>query len=161
MAVLLLCHHQLAWLFQWITLFQSVLMYAVSNIKHPGLSLKPEQVAAIQAVNWGKNVFVWLPTGFGKSLCYKALPFVYDCSELCIIDADSHKSLVLVISPLVCYPNGRARHRLLLLREEVRLFYSSNSLTQISCRLLKHCCWTSSRAGKDGTKTMKTSHSCF
>ena len=102
-----------------------------------------------------------LPTGFEKSLCYKALPFVYYCSELCIIDIDSHKSLVLVISPLVCYPNGWARHRLLLLHEEVRLFYSSYSLTQISCQLLKHCCWTSSQAGKDGTKTTKTSHSCF
>ena len=34
--------------------FMSDLMYAVSNIGHPGLSLKPEQVAAIQAVNCEK-----------------------------------------------------------------------------------------------------------
>ena len=80
--------------------FKSALTYSVSKIGHPGLSLKPEQVAAIQAVYCGKDVFVWLPTGFGKSLCYEALPFVYDC-KLCRIDADSHKSLVLVISPLV------------------------------------------------------------
>ena len=48
--------------------FQSMLTYAVSNIRHSGLSLKPEQVGAIQAVNCGKNIFVWLLTGFGKSL---------------------------------------------------------------------------------------------
>ena len=39
---------------------------------------KPEQVAAIQSVYDGKDVFVWLPTGFGKSFCYEALPFVAD-----------------------------------------------------------------------------------
>ena len=81
--------------------FQSVLTYTVSKIGHPGLSLKPEQVAAIQAVYCGKDILYGFQLDLeNPALCYEALPFVYDC-KLCRIDADSHKSLVLVISPLV------------------------------------------------------------
>ena len=32
------------------------------------------QSGAAQAVYNGHNVFVWLPTGYGKSLCYQTLP---------------------------------------------------------------------------------------
>ena len=41
---------------------------------------KSEQVLAIQAVyDMGRTCnFVWLPTGFEKSFCYEALPFVAD-----------------------------------------------------------------------------------
>ena len=47
----------------------------------------------------GEDAFVWLPTGFGKSLCYTALPFLYDYKlgrqeSSCV-------SFTLVISPLV------------------------------------------------------------
>ena len=42
------------------------------------LTLKNEQLSAIRAVYERKDVFVWLPTGFGKSLCYQALPFVVE-----------------------------------------------------------------------------------
>ena len=41
---------------------------------------------------------MWLPTRFGKSLCYEVLLFVRD-HKLSRIDAKS--SLVLVVSPLV------------------------------------------------------------
>ena len=26
----------------------------------------------------GKDAFLWLPTSFGKSICYEVLPFVFD-----------------------------------------------------------------------------------
>ena len=42
------------------------------------VSLKKEQRAAIKAVYEGTDVFVYLPTGYGKSLCYQTLPFVMD-----------------------------------------------------------------------------------
>ena len=45
------------------------------------------------------DVFMWLPTGYGKSLCYQALPFMID-SELGLVDTGKN-SVVLVISPLI------------------------------------------------------------
>jgi len=45
------------------------------------MRLKPEQVASILAVCKGKDidmkdVFIWLPTAFVKSVCYETTPFV-------------------------------------------------------------------------------------
>ena len=37
-----------------------------------------EQKQAIHAIYSGSDVFVWLPTEFGKSVCLKTLPFVFD-----------------------------------------------------------------------------------
>ena len=61
--------------------------------------LKPEQRMAIQAVYEGRDVFVWLPTGFGKSLCFQALPFAMD-HKLGLVGS-RRSSAVLVVSPLV------------------------------------------------------------
>ena len=47
----------------------------------PTVVLKPEQWVAIEVIYNGRDVFVWLPTGFGKS---QALPFVFDY-KLCLI----------------------------------------------------------------------------
>ena len=43
----------------------------------------------------GKDVFVCLPTGFGKSLCFITLPVIFD-----LIRAPCDPSIVVVISPL-------------------------------------------------------------
>ena len=43
-----------------------------------GVELKPLQREAIRAFVQGRDVFVCLPTGFGKSLCYALLPAVFD-----------------------------------------------------------------------------------
>ena len=58
--------------------------------------LNPHQKTAIQQlINEKKNVFVNLPTGFGKSLMYQALPIVIDEVSNCF----GH--IVVVVSPLL------------------------------------------------------------
>jgi len=57
------------------------------------MRLRPEQVASISAVYKGKDmkdVFIWLPTAFGKSVCYEATLFVMDC-KLRRVDRESGK----------------------------------------------------------------------
>ena len=53
---------------------------------------------SIQAVFQGKSVFISLPTGYGKSMCYQALPFVMDYQKGLV--GCSETSAVLVVSPL-------------------------------------------------------------
>ncbi len=61
-----------------------------------GYRLKQEQEDSILQFTKGKDVFISLPTGFGKSLCYILLPCVFD-----IIRGVEKKSMILVISPLI------------------------------------------------------------
>lgn len=43
-----------------------------------GYALKLEQERSLQKFVAGEDIFVSLPTGFGKSLCYILLPRIYD-----------------------------------------------------------------------------------
>ena len=73
--------------------FEEHLQQALCRLSCPSLQLKPEQKSSIQYVYDGKDIFVWLPTRFGKSMCYQVLPYLGS-------QVDS-PSAVLVISPLV------------------------------------------------------------
>ena len=50
-------------------LFDECLAYAMKCIGKDGIYIKNEQKEAIMNVYEGKDVFVWLPTGYGKSVC--------------------------------------------------------------------------------------------
>ena len=79
----------------------SGLSYALSCFKFGDLKLKDKQREAIKAVNDGKDVFLWLPTGYGKSICYQALPFLFDF-KLKRTTLPSHKhSVCVIVSPLI------------------------------------------------------------
>lgn len=81
--------------------FSESLIYAHSSLKMSHLSLKPEQRSSMEAIYDGRDVFVWLPTGYGKSLCYQALPFLMD-SKLGFANSEKRlSSSVFVVSPLV------------------------------------------------------------
>lgn len=80
--------------------FQRALGYAVQRVQKTTFLPKPEQTAAIRAIYQGRDVFVWLPTGFGKSFCYEAIPFVLDW-KLKRTECRTSSSLVLIVSPLV------------------------------------------------------------
>ena len=76
--------------------FQEVLTYAQEMLGCPELALKEEQKLAIHAIYSGSDVF---PTGFGKSMCFHTLPFVFDY-KLELVSA-SKRSVVVVVAPLV------------------------------------------------------------
>jgi len=76
--------------------FHKALSFAVSKIGKEGIVLKPEQLQAVRYIYEGRDVFLWLPTGFGKSICYEVLPFLFDCKL-----GKSESSIVIVVSPLV------------------------------------------------------------
>ena len=60
-------------------------------------NLKPEQKCILKAFVEEKDVFVALPTGFGKSLCYALLPLIFDMKR----DMYRKKSICIVVSPLI------------------------------------------------------------
>ena len=78
------------------------IMYAVQKLGYDCAS--PEQGKAIQEFLLGRDVFVSLPTGEGKSLCYASLPLVFDwIKERHVRKTTSENpssSIVLVVSPL-------------------------------------------------------------
>ena len=61
-----------------------------------GFSPKEEQLVAISHFVTGKDVFVALPTGYGKTVCYAALPGIFDKIHL-VLDQDH--SIIIVVSP--------------------------------------------------------------
>ena len=67
---------------------------SLPRFKHK--SLKPAQCEAIRAVLSGKDAFVSVPTGYGKSLIYHILPF---CAAK-LMEGTSVIPCVLVLSPL-------------------------------------------------------------
>ena len=58
-----------------------------------GFSPKEEQLVAIGHFVAGKDVFVALPTGYGKTVCYGALPGIFDQIHL------QDHSIIVVVSP--------------------------------------------------------------
>ena len=66
------------------------------------MSLKPEQLSAIDAILRGRDTFVSVPTGFGKSLVYQVLPFCADWLTGRVTGiSTSSKPVVMVVSPLL------------------------------------------------------------
>ena len=63
--------------------------------------LKNEQKEALHAFVSGKDVFVSLPTGYGKSLCYALLPSVFDAKRGLV----EKTSIVMVVSRLIDSPH--------------------------------------------------------
>ncbi len=46
-------------------------------------------------------MFLWVPTGYGKSLCFQTLPFMFDAKFGRMMSPLCQRSVVLVVSPLV------------------------------------------------------------
>ena len=68
-------------------------------------NLRESQALAIEKFLSGRDVFVSLPTGSGKSLCYCVLPYAFD-----LLRGVSCKSIAIVVSPLVSLMIDQVRH---------------------------------------------------
>ena len=79
--------------------FTDCVSYALLRLGMTEIKIKVEQLSAMEGIYRGKDVFVWLPTGYGKSLCYQALPFLLDY-KLGVTESQE-SGLVLVVSPLI------------------------------------------------------------
>ena len=60
--------------------------------------LRPNQELAVRHFLRGHDVFVSLPTGSGKSLCYCLLPKAFDILRQSV---ESSQCIVVVVSPLI------------------------------------------------------------
>ena len=69
------------------------------NASSLGYTINKEQLDVVQFLQ-GRDVFAILPTGFGKSLCFACLPGAFNHLR-CIKDDNLHKSIIIVVSPLV------------------------------------------------------------
>ena len=59
-----------------------------SSVQKLGYSaLKTEQLKVVTQFVSGKDVFADLPTGYGKSLCFAILPFVFDAAQAVVDEA--------------------------------------------------------------------------
>lgn len=68
-----------------------------------GIQLSPEQEAAVTSILKQRDVFVSLPTGAGKSICYAILPLLFDTIK------KTKGSIVIVTSPLLALMKDQAR----------------------------------------------------
>ena len=83
---------------------ESALMKSASEMGYP--SVKPQQREAILSFVSGKDVFVSLPTGYGKSLCFGCLPLIFK-------ELRKEQCIVIVVSPLIA-----------LMKDQVKSFTS-------------------------------------
>ena len=81
--------------------FSSEVAYTVSCLGQQDIVIKEKQSEAIKSIYEGKDVFAWLPTGYGKSLLYQLLLFHFDFQLGRTRAIATERSVALVISPLV------------------------------------------------------------
>ncbi len=75
----------------------------MSIFKKLGYSVKSEQLEVITGI-LRRDVFVVLPTGFGKSLCFQCLPLLYDR-----IFPKEANSIIVVVTPLTAIMKDQVR----------------------------------------------------
>ena len=56
-----------------------------------------EQAQAVRSFVLGSDVFVMLPTGSGKSLCYASLPYIFDSLRRSAGEKDAHHCIAVVV----------------------------------------------------------------
>jgi len=78
-------------------LFETSITYGLQHLGCKAMTFKPHQRASVRYVYVGKDIFLLLPTGFGKSPCYEVLPFLFDVMQCSVtlhsLTAEVHQVL--------------------------------------------------------------------
>ena len=83
----------------------SAIYSAFQHLKTAFRTLKEEQEEAATAILQGKDVFVQLPTGYGKTTILALLPFAFDFLR----KRPLRSSLVLCVSPLIALMDDQSK----------------------------------------------------
>ena len=74
--------------------FSGSVSFALSSINQDHVVLRQKQLKVLQSVYGGHDVFAWFPTGYGKSLCYQLLPYMFNVKLGLTKAAPSERSVV-------------------------------------------------------------------
>ena len=90
--------------------FDNGVCYALLRLGLSDLKMKNEQKQAIYAMYSGKDVFICLPTGFGKSICFQihVLPFLFDHKHGLV--GGKKRSCAIIVSPLIALMVDQVRN---------------------------------------------------
>ena len=84
-------------------MFYSSLHFAIVNSSYWNINLKPKQVQFLEAIYFGRDTIVVLPTGYGKSIVFHLLPGLFldkiNSRSTCQTDSPIHP-VTVVVSPL-------------------------------------------------------------
>ena len=81
--------------------FSATVAYVLSCLRQEHLVLKDKQLEVLRELYRGNDVFAWFPSGYGKSVCYQLLPFLFNHKFECTTFPAVEQSVVLIISTLV------------------------------------------------------------
>ena len=76
--------------------FCEAVSYALRCINREQFQLKAKQEEALRHLYQGKDVFAWIPTGYGKSICYQLLPFMYGYKRRCS-SSSPRRSIAIIL----------------------------------------------------------------
>ena len=98
--------------------FDGAIEQALRCVGCPNLALKPEQIVrqSVRHVYEGKDVFVWLPTGFDKCYAMKCYQFILD------VKRGTDDGAVICSQTALPAANGICEHRTpyRLLRDSIK-----------------------------------------
>ena len=78
--------------------FEAACSYAAQSLGV--FELNYYQKESLKAITSGRDVFVSLPTGFGKSMCFQSVPFAWDFLHRRTLGEDA-QSILLVVKPTI------------------------------------------------------------